>query len=290
MKILLLGKTGQVGVQVLAIAKKSKIDIKAFTKEELNIADKVKVYKAIEIYKPDVVINASGYHVVSDCELYPDKAFEINTYALKNLAVACRAVNARLVNFSTDKVFDGTKKTPYTENDRPNPIQIYGMSKLAGEIASHNYHSRSFTIRTCGVYGGLTGSRIKRGNFVLYILNEAKTKKTLEISMEQIASFVNAHDLANATLSLLKKNADSGIYHIVNSGYGSWADFAQEIVSIAKLKLKIVPVDRSGVYSDIKIPVFAALDNSKTKALGIDLPDWKDGLKRYIDFLKEKQS
>lgn len=290
MKILLFGKTGQIGREIDMLAKNSKHEIVSYSRDEVDVAAYEVVNEAIKKHKPDCVINASGYHMVADCEKNPDKAFEINTYALKNLAVACKLVNARLINFSTDKVFDGKKRTAYREEDRPNPIQVYGMSKLAGELAAHNYYEDCITIRTCGVYGGFTGSRVKKGNFVLYILNEAKTKKTLEISVEQTASFVNANDLARAILKLLELKAEKGIYHIVNTGYDSWANFAKEIVKLSNVKLEIIPVDRSGVYSEIKIPLFAGLDNSKAKNLGIELSPWQDGLKRYLKFLSQVKS
>ena len=144
-------------------------------------------------------------------------------------------------------------------------------------------------IRTCGVFGGLYGSTMKKGNFVLYILREAKKRKELEISSDQIASFVHAEDLANATIQLLEKNVGGGLYHVVNSGFGSWATFAEEIVKIANLNLKIIPVDRSGTYTEYKIPPFAALDNSKIKRIGIEISDWKDALGRYITYLSENK-
>ena len=289
MKILLIGKTGQIGKEIDLLARKAKHEILSCTKNEADIINYVSINKIIKKFKPQAVINASGYHVVSECENNPDEAFEINAYALRNLSIVCNSINARLINFSTDKVFDGKKRTPYIEEDRPNPIQVYGMSKLAGELVSDVYHDDSITIRTCGVYGGLTGSRVKKGNFVLYILNEAKSKKELEISMEQIASFVNASDLAKATLKLLELKAKKGIYHIVNTGYGSWADFAKEIVSLSGVNLKIIPVDRSGIYSDIKIPLFAALDNSKIQKAGVPIASWQDGLERYLRFLSKRK-
>ena len=183
-------------------------------------------------------------------------------------------------------MFDGTKKEPYTEEDRPNPLQIYGISKLAGELVAHNYDSESITIRTCGVFGGKTGSSMKKGNFVLYILDQAKKTNELEISHEQTASFVNAEDLAEGLLKLIELKAPSGIYHLVNEGYGTWSEFAQEIVSQSKVNLKIIPIDRLGVYGDTRIPLFVPLLNTKAKKLGVVLPPWQDGLKRYLKFLK----
>lgn len=287
MKILLIGKNGQIGREIVKLGSKRNTVI-ALSKKELDITDWKATKAAISKISPDVVINGSGYHVVSDCENFPEKAFELNTFALKNLSDVCAERKITVVNFSTDKVFDGKKKKPYKETDETNPLQVYGMSKLSGEIVAHNYCDKAITIRTCGVYGGLEGSRAKKGNFVLMIINESKNKKKLEISSEQFASFINAEDLAKITLELLSKKAGNGIYHVVNEGYASWAEFGDAITKIAKLPLTVVPIDRSGSFSSVKIPLFAGLDVSKIKSVGIKVESWQDGLKKYISFLKSQ--
>lgn len=288
MKILLIGKTGQIGREIEKYAS-DKHEIKAFSRKQLDVENYEKIEKIIDSFKPDCFINASGFHVISECERNPDQAFRINTYAVRKLAEMCTDRNIRLVNFSSDKVFDGRKRTPYVEKDVTNPIQIYGMSKLAGERAIHSYSNRAITIRTCGVYGGYSGSRIKKGNFVLMIIEQSKMKKFLEISSEQIACFINAEDLARTTVELLEKNVEGGIYHVVNEGFGSWAQFAQKIVKLADIQMKIVPIDRSGVFSSIKIPIFAALGIKKIQSKGINMPSWEEGLSRYIKFLRSEK-
>lgn len=286
MRIFIIGKNGQIGRAIISSLKKQKQQVSAFSKDELDITRDSDVRNAIKKYNPDIVINASGYHVVADCEKYPDRAFEVNTSAVLNLARACNERKIRLVNFSTDRVFDGTKKVPYKEEDGPNPLQIYGISKLAGELVAHAYNSESITIRTCGVFGGKTGSSMKKGNFVLYILDQAKKNKEIEISSEQTASFANADDLAEGLIKLIELKAPAGIYHLINEGYGTWSEFAQEIVSQSKENLKIIPINRKGVYGDTRIPLFVPLLNTKAKKLGVVLPPWQDGLKRYLKFLK----
>jgi dTDP-4-dehydrorhamnose reductase len=182
-------------------------------------------------------------------------------------------------------VFDGDRNTPYSEDDKTNPLQIYGVSKLAGEECALYYNPNTIVIRTCGIFGGKTGSRSKKGNFVLYILRQAETSKTLEISSEQIVSVAYAEDLANATIALLQKNVKSGIYNIVNSGECSWAEFATEIVKLANKKMKIVAVDRNGFMNGMKIPKYTVLSTEKINTYGIFLPHWKEGLKRYMQYL-----
>lgn len=280
MKLLLIGKNGQLGTEIHKQAPKFKYIVYAFGREELDITDDEKIIKVIGKIKPDLIINASAYHVVPECEIYPEIAFKINTVAVKKLAVICRKNDIRFVTYSTDYVFDGLKGKPYIENDKPNPLQIYGLSKLAGEIASLNYNEDVIIIRTCGVYGGLSGSRSKKGNFILSILRDTKDKAILEVSSEQIVSPTYAVDLARATFQLLKNRKAKGIYHLINTGFCSWANFAKEIVRLKNISTEIVPVDRKGMAGGIKRPLFSALKNMRAKK--IVLPSWQDALKRYL--------
>ena len=175
---------------------------------------------------------------------------------------------------------------PYNEDDIPNPLQIYGLSKLAGEYAAINvFPEKTVVIRTCGVYGGKTGSPEKGGNFVLNIIKEAQNKETIEISVEQIVTPTYAGDLSKATLKLLKSKAYPGTYHLVNEGYCSWYEFAKEIFRLNKINKELKPVDRGGTDGKIKRPKFSALNNTKAKELGIELPAWQEGLKSYFDLL-----
>lgn len=281
-KILLIGKSGQVGAEIMLQAKKVGFDLKAFDHEELDITDFNKTQKLIGRVKPDIIINASAYHVVPDCEKYPDKAFEINTIAQKNLAVLSNELGARLVYYSTDKVFDGKKKAPYTEKDTPNPLQIYGLSKYAGEVVTLNHNPNSFVLRTGGVFGGLYGSNSKKGNFMLYILREGQTKKNLEISSEQITTITSAKYLAYATLQLLKKKAQPGIYHVINDGICRWSDVAKQVVELKKLSMKITPVNRQGAYNGLINPVYTPLSNKKIRSLGIIVPSLKEAVAEYM--------
>lgn len=285
MKIFLIGKNGQLGREIDKLSRKLKNDTFSFGQSDLDILDYNLVREKIDKIMPDVVINTAAYHVVSDCEKFPDKAFLINVLAQKNLADICREKKIKLIYYSTDKVFNGKKRRPYREIDPTSPIQIYGLSKVAGEMVTLNYNENSLVIRTSIIFGGVIGSKEKKGNFVLYILKQSKAQESIEISSEQITSFVNAGDLALATLKLLKKDR-RGIYNVVNEKYSSSATFAKEIVKLRNLKLKIVPVNRKGFYGEMQTPIFTPLDTSKLKSEGIVLPEWRNGLKRYLKLLE----
>lgn len=280
---MILGKNGQLGAELVSASEKSRVSYVAYSKEELNVTNYNKIHITILKIKPRVIINTAAFHVVPDCEINPLNAFEVNCVSVSNLANICKKYRIRFVTYSTDYVFDGKKHKPYIEVDLPNPLQMYGLSKLSGEYAAfNNYPAGTFIIRTCGVYGGKKGSRSKKGNFVLNILKKGKEKGDLEVNNMQIVNPTYAKDLAKATLSLLDLKPDPGIYHIVSEGYTSWYNFAKKIFEYANINKKVIPVNKDTETEKIRRPVFSALLNTKAKKLGIRLPFWADALKNYI--------
>lgn len=285
MKIFVIGKKGQLGQEIDRYCQESSYKILSYGKEELNITDYNKVADTIKRIAPDIVINATAVHASLESEKNPKTIFAVNAVSVKNLAHVCEQNNIPFVTYSTDYVFNGLKGSAYTENDHPTPVQMFGISKYMGELMALNYCSNSIVIRTSGLYGGFEGSQAK-GNFVLNLIKESRTKKTIEVSSEQIFSPTYVEDLVRASFKLFDKKASPGVYHIVNDGYCSWAEFAAEIVRVMNLKTSIKPVDRSGVWGGIRRPLFAVLDNSKIKKMGIKIPRWEKGLKKYHIFLQ----
>lgn len=285
-KILLIGKMGQLGGEIMKDASLFGFEVFGFEKEELDVTDELQIKKRIEEIKPDILVNASAYHVVLMCEKNPMTATAVNFIAVQNLAKICKEKNIVFVTYSTDYVFDGKKSEPYLEDDAPNPLQVYGISKLAGEYAALNNHSGGvFIIRTCGLYGGQEGSPEKGGNFVLNVIREASHKDILEVTSEQIVSPTYAGDLSKATLKLLNSKAEPGIYHLINEGYCSWYEFAKEILRLAGINKEIKPTSAATSDGGMMRPKFSALKNEKALSLGIKLPSWQEGVKAYFDFL-----
>jgi len=285
-KILLIGKKGQLGSEIMKDAPSFGFEIVGFEKDELDVTDDSQIREKLEKVKPDILINTSAYLVVPKCEEYSIDAMKVNFLAVRNMAEFCKQRKIVFLTYSTDYVFDGKKGSPYQEDDRPNPLQMYGMSKLAGEYAALNlYLEGTFIIRTCGLYGGKTGSPEKSGNFVLNIMEEARNKEIVEVSSEQVVSPTYAGDLSKATLKLLNSEADPGIYHLVAEGYCSWYEFAKEIFKLTKIDKKLKPIDRGSLNGKMKRPKFSALKNTKAKAVGIELPSWQEGLKFYLNEL-----
>lgn len=293
MDVLVIGKTGQLG-QALIEHAPSDWTVAAPGADELDITHPEQVVAAIERVQPQIVINTAAYNRVPDCEESPDAAFQLNAFAPWQMARECGRRSIRFVTYSTDYVFDGAATAPYTEESAPHPIQMYGVSKYAGELACLNVHPDAVVIRTSGLYGGLTGSPAK-GNFVLSMLQKASSgEHAIEVGRLQTSTPTYASDLAVATIALLQQPTAGGIYHLTNSGHCSWAEFAQEIVQYRKLALQIIPVDTVitaaasptlPAHLTLQRPVYTVLANTRARALGIELPDWHTALHSYLDWL-----
>ncbi len=282
MKILLIGKTGQLGCDIIRNNKNHEI----FTpnRDELDLGRSGEFIDILSKAKPDLVINTAAFHNVIMCEVKYDQAFRLNCVAVRDLSVACKETGSMLVTFSSDYVFDGKKGCAYTEEDRPSPLQAYGITRAAGEFAAMLSALENVVIvRTCGLYG-VSGSRSKGGNFVDKRIRDAKMNNRLEISSEQIVSPTYTHDLSLAVLGLIESHdLKSGIYHLVNEGACSWYNFTKAIFELLDLKVDLKPVNRNGIDNGMRRPIYSALENKKAKNMGIILPHWKDALKRYIE-------
>lgn len=284
MKILIIGKTGQLGSILIKDALESGHEVFAPSKQELDITDEITFLNEMKHNSPDVVINTAAFHNVPLCETEPMKAFRLNCIAVKKMAEICNDFDSWFVTFSTDYVFDGKKGKPYIESDVPNPLQMYGISKLAGEFAVLScVPTKSIIIRTCGLYG-LQGATSKGGNFVDNRVRDTKTGLRIEISNDQTVSPTYAGDLSRAVLQLIEhQSKEAGIYHLINRGYCTWYEFTKEIYKILDINIELIPVDRKGWTGKMRRPLFSALKNEKATKLGIELPDWRNALKRYLE-------
>jgi len=282
--LMIIGKKGQLGAELVSYCKKNGKKFVAFGSDQLDITDYAKVTQIVNKINPKVIINTAAFRVVTECEKNPSVTFMVNSFAVGNLAEVAKKNNSKLVTYSTDYVFDGKKEKPYLENDIPNPLQIYGMSKFASEqLIQKVYPEGTYVIRTCGLYGGkVTKGQGKKGNFVLNILAEAKKEEAIRASNELIVNPTSAKNLAEATMKSLDLGAPFGIYHLVNEGYLSWYDFAKMILKLAGIKKSVTPIKGQATVIDLKRPKFSALKNKKAKNMGIVLPKIEDGLREYL--------
>lgn len=284
-RVCVFGHRGQLGQSLIQVAQENNISVTGFGREDVDITDIGAVERAIDRVQPDILINTAAFHVIAACEKSPEEAFLHNAVAVGKMAALCQKSSLRFVTYSTDYVFDGKQNSPYKEDECPRPLQIYGISKLSGELAALNNHpAGAYVIRTNGVYGG-QGSRNKGGNFVLNLLREAKTKREIEVAKNQFANPTYAPDLAKATLELMASTASPGIYHLANEGICSWADFASEAIRYAKIDARIVGIDRNNDSDGFWRPQFTVLANTRAKKFGVELRSWRDALNSYIEEL-----
>ena len=281
MRILLIGSTGQLGGDILRSNRGH--DIVAPDRNTLDLARPAQMAEYIRALRPAMIINCAAFHNVPLCEEEPERAFRINCVAVRDLAAVCRETGAWLVTFSSDYVFGGEKRTPYLEDDRPAPLQIYGMTRLAGEHAAlATAPERAVVIRTCGLYGR-SGAKSKGGNFVDGRVADARAGKRIEMASEQVLAPTSTEDLSRAVLSLIAHpRLAPGIYHLVNEGECSWYDLTRAIVEILGLDIEVVPIDRGGRSGNMRRPLYSVLANTRARGLGITLRPWRDALDAYL--------
>lgn len=277
-KILIIGKTGQLGYELIKIFKHNNILIP--NRNELDISKKEETERYILFHRPRIIINTSAYLNLIKCEENPYMAFAINWLTVKDLSLLAKKINSLFIHFSTNYVFDGIKKTPYAEEDETRPLQIYGMSKLAGEEAVMRYYPKnSIIVRTSVLFGG-KGS-VDKGNFILNRIKDSK-RKQLTIDSEQNFSITYALDLAKAINKMIESQAKPGIYHIVNKGTCTWFGLTKYVFDSINSDCKLQPIKRRGIDGKIKRPINTCLDTKKVRSLNIKLPFWKDAVKRYL--------
>lgn len=243
----------------------------------LDITDKKNILNVFSQFQVELVINCAAYTDVDQAQNEKEKAFLINHQGVKNLLFACDKFNAKLIHFSTDYIFDGIKKSPYLEFDKPNPLNVYGKSKLAGEIEILNSNVRSIIIRTSWLYSNFGK------NFVKKILKNSHDRQ-LFIVDDQIGSPTYAEDLALSILEIISnKNYEwsvGDIFNFSNEGSCSWFEFASEISNIANLKAQINKISSQDLVSGAKRPSYSVMDNSKFKNIfGLSINSWRKSLK-----------
>ncbi|PKG24189.1 dTDP-4-dehydrorhamnose reductase [Niallia nealsonii] len=276
MKIFITGANGQLGQDVVALAKKNKTyQVHSFTKNELDITDEQAVHSKVKEIQPDWILHCAAYTNVEAAE---DDGKELNWKINKDgsaiISKAAASVQAKLIYISTDYVFDGTKKEWYKTTDTTNPLNEYGKAKLAGEQEIQKYLPDAHIIRTSWVFG-------EHGhNFVYTMLNLAKKMDTLKVVNDQFGRPTYAKDLAAFMLYTVEKNIEGGLYHFSNDETATWFDFAKEIVKAEAVE--VVPVDSSAFPQKAKRPQYSVMSLEKVKATGFSIPTWKNALERFM--------
>lgn len=288
MKILITGAKGQLGSQIINILNAGTSELGSISKEyidaeitgididELDISNIESVIGYIDNLKPDIVINPAAYTNVDGCEINTDLAFKANSIGPRNLAIACEKVGAKLIQISTDYVFQGKGTVAYREYDVPNPISAYGKTKLLGENYVKEFCSKYFIVRTAWLYG------YNGNNFVKTITKAAKEKGHLDVVNDQRGNPTNAEDLAYHILKIALTN-EYGIYHCTGKGECSWYDFAKAIVEFGKIDCSVEAITSDKINRAAKRPSFSSLDNMMLKnTVGDEMREWGEALRNFL--------
>jgi dTDP-4-dehydrorhamnose reductase len=293
-KLLVLGAAGQLGHDMVLAARAAGVPVTGLTRAELDVANSDGLgdrlgdglADRLDRHPFDVLVNCAAYTAVDAAESDGDAAFALNAAAPERLAAVCQARGARLVQPSTDFVFDGVTARPYREDHPPAPISVYGASKLTGEArARRAWREGTLVVRTAslfGVQGARRADAGRGGNFVEAMIRRGGETGRLRVVDDVVMSPTFTADLAAGILGLLEADAPAGIYHLVNAGRASWYDFARAIIGRAGVSARVAPVPASAYPTPARRPAFSVLDTGKAAAAGVVMRPWEEALGSYL--------
>lgn len=270
--ILIVGANGMLGHDMMSrIGEQARgVDL-----GDINITDLESTFRVVKTLKPNVVINCAAYTDVDGCESNAETAMQVNGEGVAHLAMASREIGAKLVHISTDYVFDGGKGSPYQEDDPTGPLNVYGESKLAGEMNAA-FNPDHLVVRTQWLYG------LRGKNFVETMLKLGAEKDELTVVDDQIGSPTWTVDLAAAIAALISSGC-RGTYHVANSGYCSWNGFAQAIFEESGLSVNVKPMTTDQLNRPARRPLYSTLDCGKLMLdTGFSPQPWREALKSYL--------
>lgn len=280
MVVLVTGANGQLGQSLQFIALNyPEIQFVFCDSSKLDITNLNNIKQLFEQFKADFCINTAAYTAVDKAESEPEKAHLINVDGAKNLAKVCKKFDTVLLHISTDFVFEGTKNTPYSEEEITNPTGVYGQTKLDGEKAIQEIWHKHFIIRTSWVYSQFGN------NFMKTMLRLASEREKLSVVNDQIGTPTNAADLAEVLVKIMtehsKLNTEHfGIYHFSNEGQCSWYDFAKKIFELSNITINLEPIPTTSFPTPAKRPSYSVLNKSKIKSVfGVEVLSWEESLK-----------
>ncbi|WP_418512673.1 dTDP-4-dehydrorhamnose reductase [Corallibacter sp.] len=279
LNVLITGSNGQLATCIKDLERQHpNLSFIYTNSSQLDLTNQEAINLFFETNKIDWCINCAAYTAVDKAETDTEKAFKVNEQGPKHLALACNNHNVKLIHVSTDFVFDGSKSSPYNEEDQTKPLGVYGTSKLQGELAIKDIMNAFFIVRTSWLYSE------HGNNFMKTMLRLAKTNKELNIVADQVGTPTYAKDLAGALLRIITSNSNKyGVYHYSNEGVTSWYDFAKAIFDISEIEIKVNPIPSKEFPTPAKRPSYSVLDKQKIKEnLNIETLYWRERLKTAI--------
>jgi dTDP-4-dehydrorhamnose reductase len=281
-KVIVFGGGGQLGIELCREYERRQWQVLKFERQSLDVTDSGLVEDAVARSEAELVLNAAAYNQVDIAEREPVAAFQANALAVRNIAMACRQAGTKLVHYSTDYVFDGTRGSPYVETDATHPLGAYAVSKLAGELYAQAYLDDVLILRTSGVFGP-GGMFTPRGNFVEVMLRMAKNNQPIRVVMDHVASPTYAPAMAHRTAEMVEKKL-SGVYHLGGGEPVSWYHYARLIFDLAGLTPSLQPTDEREYRTAARRPKYSALSNEKLTVAGIEpMPPFREAVAAYLE-------
>jgi dTDP-4-dehydrorhamnose reductase len=279
MRIAVIGSRGQLGAAMVFECGRHHEAV-AFHRGSLDIENGVAVSEAMRAARPDAIVNCTGFNAVDAAEANPVAALQVNAFAVRSLARAAREVGATLVHYSSDFVFDGTASSPMTEDLPPNPRSTYAASKLLGEWFAADVPVH-YVLRVESLFGVGPGGPDKGS--LASIVNGLRAGKVVKVFGDRTVSPTYVEDCARATIALLERKCEPGLYHCVNTGAATWHEVGRE----AARRLGVDGPFEVVSVADVKLPAarpkYCALSNAKlAAAIGYEIPSWQDALSRYL--------
>jgi dTDP-4-dehydrorhamnose reductase len=255
--------------------------VRGLAHTDLEIGDADAVARVLGGLESEIVVNTAAFHNVPKCETHEREAYLVNAIAPRILAWTCHKLGARLVQVSTDYVFDGAKQAPYVETDRPNPLNVYGISKLAGEYAVLSAPGRHQVVRSSGLYG-VRPCRAKGGNFIDTMYRLAAEKDEVRVVDDEVLTPTFTADLA-AQIRVLALEGPPGLFHATSAGSCSWYEFARAIFDLGSLSTPLEKTTVAEFAAPVRRPYYSVLDNAALRAAGLDrMRPWRDALADYM--------
>ena len=283
MKIMLIGANGQLGSDLAKVLHARGHDLAPLTHADIEVTDQASIEAALDAHPPDLVMNMAAFHKVDLCEDKVEQTFAVNTFGVRQLALACRARDAALLHMSSDYVFGGeqTRNTPYIETDTPAPINAYGVSKLAGEQFVRYVLEQYYIFRVTGLYG-VAGSSGKGGNFVELMLRLAREGKDIRVVDDQRMTPTYTVDLAQQIAAVVE-TGQYGLYHATSQGDCTWYEFAAEIFRQSGLSPNLDRAKTGDFGERATRPAYSVLENKALQQLGLDqMRPWQQALAGYL--------
>lgn len=282
MRVTVIGANGQLGNDVTAAFSKEGHNVSALTHSDIELSDIDSVSSRLKILQPNVIVNTAAMHNVDNCEKDPQRAFAVNAVGARNLATVSNELQAKLIHISTDYVFDGTKRTPYEESDAPNPLNVYGNTKLSGEYFVRTTTDRYFVVRTSAIYGK-SPCRAKGGlNFVELMLKLSRERDEIRVVDSEMVTPTPTAEIALQVAKLAGSDA-YGTYHATAEGSCSWFQFAREIFSLSNMKVNLKVADPKEFPAKVPRPIYSVLQNGSLNRLGMNVfSSWQQGLRTYL--------